>query len=33
MSVNDISLVGKDRHGTVDLVKQGGDIVRLKIFR
>ncbi|VDN18430.1 unnamed protein product [Gongylonema pulchrum] len=33
LSVNDVSLVGRDRHATVDLVKQGGDVVRLKIFR
>lgn len=33
MSVNGVSLVGKDRHATVDLVRQGGDTVQLKIFR
>lgn len=33
LSVNDVSLIGKDRHATVSLVKQGGNVVRLKIFR
>ncbi|VDM37179.1 unnamed protein product [Toxocara canis] len=33
MGVNDVSLIGKDRHATVDLVKQSGDVVRLSIFR
>ncbi|VDN03700.1 unnamed protein product [Thelazia callipaeda] len=33
VSVNDVSLVGKDRHATVDLVKQCSDIVHLKILR
>uniref|UniRef100_A0A915PK59 PDZ domain-containing protein n=1 Tax=Setaria digitata TaxID=48799 RepID=A0A915PK59_9BILA len=33
MSVNDVSLIGKDRHATVDLVKKCGNLVHLKIFR
>uniref|UniRef100_F1KQZ6 Tyrosine-protein phosphatase non-receptor type 13 n=1 Tax=Ascaris suum TaxID=6253 RepID=F1KQZ6_ASCSU len=33
MSVNDVSLIGKDRHATVDLVRQSGEVVRLSIFR
>ncbi|VDK26262.1 unnamed protein product [Anisakis simplex] len=33
MSVNGVSLVGKDRHATVDLVRQSGSVVRLSIFR
>lgn len=33
LSVNDVSLIGKDRHVTVDLVKKCGNFVYLKIFR
>ncbi|KAL3982712.1 PDZ domain (Also known as DHR or GLGF) family protein [Acanthocheilonema viteae] len=33
LSVNDVSLIGKDRHVTVDLVKKCGNFVHLKIFR
>uniref|UniRef100_A0A8R1TT13 FERM domain-containing protein n=1 Tax=Onchocerca volvulus TaxID=6282 RepID=A0A8R1TT13_ONCVO len=33
LSVNNVSLIGKDRHVTVDLVKKCGNLVHLKIFR
>ncbi|VDK83204.1 unnamed protein product [Litomosoides sigmodontis] len=33
LSVNNVSLIGKDRHVTVDLVKKCGNFVHLKIFR
>ncbi|EFO27314.2 hypothetical protein LOAG_01159 [Loa loa] len=33
LSVNDVSLIGKDRHVTVDLVKKCGNYVHLKVFR
>ncbi|VDP11919.1 unnamed protein product [Onchocerca flexuosa] len=33
LSVNNVSLIGKDRHVTVDLVKNCGNLVHLKIFR
>ncbi|MCP9265808.1 hypothetical protein DINM_021198 [Dirofilaria immitis] len=33
LCVNDVSLIGKDRHVTVDLVKKCGNLVHLKIFR
>ncbi|EJW88731.1 hypothetical protein WUBG_00364, partial [Wuchereria bancrofti] len=33
LSVNNVSLIGRDRHVTVDLVRKCGSFVHLKIFR
>ncbi|VIO87353.1 Uncharacterized protein BM_BM6419 [Brugia malayi] len=33
LSVNNVSLIGRDRHVTVDLVRKCGNFVHLKIFR